>query len=99
MVNIPDYDPLKGLQPGEPHPMCASAIHYVLSHSISDLQLTYGSLVSQALGGNRDAEILAYDLRELITGNEITDKSSLALAWFLKSVNEKHLSNPKLLLN
>lgn len=86
---------------GEFHPAATSAYTYVKSKmkSLVKLALVRESLASNALSGNRLAEVCLETLERIIEKKPISDRYLLGLAWMMKLMEEengrRHTSNDK----
>jgi len=77
------------LKEGEPHPSAYEAIRYLQDLGLSELAIYSGSFASCSLSGNRDAEILSETLHRFMTGEPVSDRYLLGLAWAIRDVEDK----------
>ncbi len=73
------------LNPGEPHPSSIPAFEYVKQMMISKPHLVE-SIASTALSGNRTAEICLSTIRRIQSGDTVSDRYVLGLAWMMKEI-------------
>ena len=73
------------LNPGEPHPSAVFALEWLRD---LDLLMWRESLASNAIEGNRSAEICLETLRRLLENEPVSDRYLLGLAWFIKDCKE-----------
>lgn len=71
------------LGPNEPHPAAQGALRWVLQLPQDELAKWQESFSSCAITGNRTAEICGETLRRLTTGQPVSDRYVLGLAFFL----------------
>lgn len=76
------------LNPTEPHPAAQNALDYMKTLGLQDLTMWQESFSSCAIEGNRLAEICGETLNRLLTGQPISDRYLLGLAWTIKSMSE-----------
>lgn len=76
------------LTPGEPHPAASSAIAWIKSMPVEDMATWMESFSSCAIAGNHTAEICSETLYRLRTGQPVSDRYVLGLAWVLKELVE-----------
>jgi hypothetical protein len=77
------------LNEGEPHPAARSALAYIFSLGTSQLMLWMESFASNAIEGNRTAEICSETLARVLEGKTVSDRYVLGLAWILKDMVEQ----------
>ena len=77
----------------EPHPAARLALDYIRLIPMNDLLLWQESFASNAIEGNRTAEICLGTLRRLIAGDAVSDRYVLGLAWILKDMREGESDN------
>lgn len=65
----------------EPHPSTPNAYRWILSKSVADLIRWQKSFVSLALENNRLAEVCSETLTRILTGQPVSDRYLLGLAW------------------
>lgn len=68
----------------EPHPAAYAALAYIHSTSATELQLWLESFASNAIEGNRLAEVCGETLRRLMRGAPVSDRYLLGLAWTMR---------------
>ena len=71
------------LKQGEPHPMAHPAAKAILNLSVAERATLLEALSSNAIEGNRVAEICAETLRRVINHAPVSDRYVLGLAWFI----------------
>ncbi len=78
------------LEPGEPHPMAHSALRWI-NDNMSHKERCYymEALASCAIEGNEIGEICGETLRRLMSGEPVSDRYILGLAWFLRDSKER----------
>lgn len=69
------------LGPTEYHPAADSALQFMKSIPLADLYTWQESFASCAIEGNRLAEICCETLDRLISGQPVSDRYLLGLAW------------------
>lgn len=74
---------------GEPHPLAYDAKEYIASLPMDKLILYQESYASCSLSGNRAAEICSETLRRLLTGQSVSDRYLLGLAWSIRNMEDK----------
>jgi S-adenosylmethionine:diacylglycerol 3-amino-3-carboxypropyl transferase len=78
----------------EPHPSARDALAWVKSLDPDNLAIYLESFSSVAMtGNNRLAEICSETLRRLLTGQPVSDRYLLGLAWALRNMEEKENNN------
>lgn len=75
---------MANLKTGEYHPAASSAMAYIKSLSFEDLAIWQESFASNAIAGNRLAEICSETLRRILTNEPVSDRYLLGLAWMIK---------------
>ncbi len=75
------------LKPGEPHPSAIPAFDYVKNQMISKPHLAE-SIASTALSGNRTAEICLSTIKRIQSGETVSDRYVLGLAWMMKELEQ-----------
>ena len=76
------------LELGEAHPCAYSAHTYINSLGAAKLMVMQESFASCAIEGNRFAEVCGETLHRLMTGEPVSDRYLLGLAWALKEAEE-----------
>lgn len=88
---------MKGaLSIGEYHPASKSAMEYVRKKTLeTDFFILKESIASTAIDGNRCSEICLETLTRIETGQNVSDRYLLGLAWFLRDIEDfdKNLKN------
>ncbi len=82
----PEEEP-GSLRLGEPHPAAHTAFGYIKGLSASDLLMWEEALASCAISGNRAAEIGLSTLKRILSGQPISDRYLLGLAWMMRFDN------------
>lgn len=77
------------LEPTEFHPAALSAMEFINSMSHEEKCLWQESFSSCAIEGNRLAEICSETLNRCMTGQKVSDRYLLGLAWTIKSGKER----------
>ena len=77
------------LRGGEFHPSAQNALNYIKSLSVHTLCMYQETYASCALSGNRTAEICGETLNRILSGQNISDRYALGLAWSLKVMEEE----------
>jgi hypothetical protein len=77
------------IRDGEYHPAADSAMTYVRSLPVVELLQWQESFASNAIEGNRLAEICNETLRRVLQSEPVSDRYLLGLAWTLKQMKEK----------
>lgn len=78
------------LDPTEPHPAAFSARDYIASLSDKQIMIYREAFASTAISGNRLAEICSGTIERLGTGQPVSDRYLLGLAWTIKEMEEKN---------
>lgn len=78
------------LEIGEVHPSAHDAFQYVKECIRNPFMIGFSieSLASCSLSGNRLAEVCLATLDRIKTGQPVSDRYILGLAWMLKTLNE-----------
>lgn len=69
------------LDVGEAHPAASEALHYLRKLGNKRLAMWVESFASTALSGNRTSEVCLGTLRRLLSGESVSDRYLLGLAW------------------
>jgi hypothetical protein len=85
MQNITEKGTLK---PTEYHPAADSAKRYIAKLGFEKIMLLKEAFASTALSGNRLSEICLETLERLTTGQPVSDRYVLGLAWTIKSMED-----------
>ena len=72
------------LQPAEPHPAAFNAFEYIRKIKPSELLSTKEALASNAIEGNRLAQVCLGTLKRIENLEPVSDRYLLGLAWTLK---------------
>lgn len=80
------------LKDTEPHPAAENArqwlLEYVRRHQVHEMPMLQESFASNAIEGNRLAEICSETLRRLMGGEPVSDRYLLGLVWTIRSMEE-----------
>jgi len=76
------------LAPGEPHPSAVAAMEYIKTIPKFQLMQNMEAMASCAIEGNRLGEVCAGTIDRLLTGQTVSDRYLLGLAWMLKYMEE-----------
>jgi hypothetical protein len=74
------------LEIGEFHPMAPEAFQYI-NATITPMDVE--ALASCSLSGNRTAEICSSTYERMRTGQSVSDRYILGLAWFIKTLRDQ----------
>ena len=77
------------LNPTEPHPAARSALDYIRTIPYTDLVLYQEAFATNAIEGNRLAEICLGTLNQLLHSEPVSDRYLLGLAWTLKRMRDE----------
>jgi len=81
------------LKEGEPHPMAQDALTYVKTWihkgGMKEVAMLRESFASCAIEGNRVGEICGETFDRIMTGQPVSDRYLLGLAWFLRNMEEQ----------
>lgn len=77
------------LKPDEPHPVAFEAKKYLLNLGAEKLSRYQESFSSCAIEGNHLGEICGETLHRLMTGQSVSDRYLLGLAWTIRAMEEK----------
>jgi hypothetical protein len=89
--NMNISNPRVTLAEGEPHPVAFNAGEYLAKVGVEKLIRYLEAYSSCAIEGNRLGEICAETLNRLLTGQPVSDRYILGLAWNIKEMEEKDL--------
>ena len=78
------------LNPTEPHPAAKSALNYIRTIPYTDLVLYQEAFATNAIEGNRLAEICLGTLNRLLHSEPVSDRYLLGLAWTLMEMREEN---------
>ncbi len=81
------------LNPNEPHPSARYALKWIQSLPIHELGMWNESFASNAIEGNRMAEICSETLDRLLSGKPVSDRYLLGLAWAMRYEDETKPKN------
>ena len=73
------------LEPTEPHPMARSALAYIRENLTA---MDTEAMASCAIENNRAAEICLSTYRRLESGEPVSDRYVLGLAWLIRGLRE-----------
>lgn len=76
------------LKDGEPHPSAVLALAWIRNQS-ENLAIWQESFSSCAIEGNRIGEICGETLHRIMTGQSVSDRYVLGLAWFMRHEMEE----------
>lgn len=74
------------LKQGEVHPMAHNAMAYIrafIATGPDNVLMLQEAMASCAIEGNRAAEVCGETLQRLLTGQPVSDRYLLGLAWFI----------------
>lgn len=77
------------LKEKEYHPAADSAMTYIKSLGVEQLSMCMESFSSCAIEGNRLAEVCSETLHRVMTGESVSDRYLLGLAWTIKRMEDK----------
>ena len=77
------------LKVGEPHPAAESAIKYLQGLGIEKLITHLGAFSSCSIEDNRMAEICSETLHRFNTGQPVSDRYLLGVAWIIRNCEER----------
>lgn len=72
------------LNVGEYHPAANSAAAWIRAHPVTDLLMWQEAFASCAIEGNRCAELCSETLRRFMSGEGVSDRYLIALAWTMR---------------
>ncbi|MCK9371249.1 hypothetical protein M0R04_15155 [Candidatus Dojkabacteria bacterium] len=72
----------------EPHPAAYEAIKYLRSLDFKEIATFSESFASCSLSGNRLSEVCSETLRRFMTGEPVSDRYILGLAWTIRTIKE-----------
>ena len=75
------------LKDGEPHPSAVLALAWIRNQSPENLAIWQECFSSCAIEGNRIGEICGETLHRIMTGQPVSDRYVLGLAWFMYREN------------
>ena len=78
------------LTPTEPHPAAKSALNYIRTIPYTDLVLYQEAFATNAIEGNRLAEVCLGTINRLLHSEPVSDRYILGLAWTLKEMRNEH---------
>ena len=81
--------PRDTLNLGEPHPSSRSALNYIKTIPLTDLFLYQEAFATNAIEGNRLAEVCLGTLNRLLHSEPVSDRYLLGLAWVLREMREE----------
>lgn len=74
---------------GEPHPAASMAMDYIRSIPFIELMLYQEAFATNAIEGNRLAEICLGTLNRLLHSEPVSDRYLLGLAWAVMKMREE----------
>lgn len=77
------------INPGEPHPSSRSALNYIKTIPLTDLFLYQEAFATNAIEGNRLAEVCLGTLNRLLHSEPVSDRYLLGLAWALMEMRDE----------
>lgn len=77
------------LTPSEPHPAARSALNYIKTVPYTDLVLYQAAFATNAIEGNRLAEICLGTINRLLHSEPVSDRYLLGLAWTLMEMRNE----------
>ena len=83
------------LKDGEAHPASFNALEWVKSLPVSELVTWSETFASVAMSGNRLAEVCSETLYRLMTGQPVSDRYLLGLAWSMRYAQGSNTSGKK----
>ena len=81
------------LTPTEPQPAAGSALDYIRTISYTDLVLYQEAFATNAIEGNRLAEVCLGTLNRLLHSEPVSDRYLLGLAWTLMEMRNEVITN------
>jgi len=72
------------LEATEAHPAAQDALRYLRTLGNKKLSMWVEAFASTAISGNRNAEICLATLRRLLSGETVSDRYLLGLAWTIR---------------
>ena len=78
------------LNPAEPHPAARSAMDYIRTIPYTDLVLYQEAFATNAIEGNRLAEICLGTINRLLHSEPVSDRYLLGLAWTLMEMRQQN---------
>ena len=78
------------LNPTELHPAARSALNYIRAIPYTDLVLYQEAFATNAIEGNRLAEVCLGTLNRLLHSEPVSDRYLLGLAWTLMEMREEN---------
>lgn len=83
------------LRDGEPHPQGVDAFAYVKRRLFEmyprEIFLLRESMASCSIEGNRTAEVCGETLDRILSGQVVSDRYVLGLAWFMRLMDEERI--------
>ena len=79
------------LKPTEPHPAARLALEFIKTIPYTDLVLYQEAFATNAIEGNRLAEICLGTLNRLLHSEPVSDRYLLGLAWILMEMREEDI--------
>ncbi len=78
------------LNPTEPHPAFRQALRFIKTIPYTDLVLYQEAFATNAIEGNRLAEVCLGTLNRLLHSEPVSDRYLLGLAWTLMEMRNEH---------
>ena len=72
------------LKQGEFHPAASSAALWIRAQGVASLIMWQEAFASCAISGNRAAELCSETLRRFMSGEGVSDRYLIALAWTMR---------------
>lgn len=87
------------LKSNEYHPAADSAKRYIASLGFEKIMQLQEAFASTTIEGNRLAEICSETLNRLTTGQPVSDRYLLGLAWTIKSMEDRNVEDIRSILD
>lgn len=85
-LKTPPKSPTRGtLADREPHPASLGALAWIRAKTPAELSVYQEAFASCAIDGNRLAEICSETLNRLLSGQSVSDRYLLGLAWVMRT--------------
>lgn len=72
----------------EPHPAAYNALEYLRNVPVGEMARIQEAMASSAIEGNRMAEVCLSTIDRILTGQKLSDRYLLGLAWFIKELRD-----------
>lgn len=76
------------LEIGEFHPAATNAFRYIKNLELHELMMWQESFSSNAIEGDRLAEICGETLERILNGQPVSDRYVLGLAWVMRPIEK-----------